>query len=212
MTAAFSSALYWEARYRAGGTSGAGSRGRLLARKAALVNALIADNGIASVIDLGCGDGELAALLDVPEYTGVDVSAATLATCAARFAGRPTWRFLPEARAREAAMADLGLSLDVIFHLTEDDGFAAHVALLFASARRLIAIQSSNVDLSWPAAHVRHRRFTDHVAATEPGWRLIAHLPNPYPFDAARPDETSFADMFVYARAGGGCTVRLPPF
>jgi len=42
----FSSAKYWEARYRNGGTSGAGSQGRLVAYKAAVINSIIALNGI----------------------------------------------------------------------------------------------------------------------------------------------------------------------
>jgi hypothetical protein len=204
MSASFASAGYWEARYRSGGTSGAGSRGRLLAYKTALVNALIEDNRIGSVIDLG-----------VATYTGLDVAPTTLARCAARFADRPGWRFLPLAAAAAAPMAELGLSLDVIFHLTEDDAYAAHLALLFARASRLVAIYASNAEQSWPARHVRHRRFTADVAATQPGWRLLAHLPNPCPYDPAREQDTSFADFFVYGRAGdgiddAGCVIRLP--
>jgi hypothetical protein len=59
----YSSAAYWEARYRAGGHSGAGSRGRLAAFKADFLNALIRDNAIASAIEFGCGDGGQLALL-----------------------------------------------------------------------------------------------------------------------------------------------------
>ena len=77
-------------------------------------------------------------------------------------------------------------------------------------ARRFALIYASNADRNWTAPHVRHRRFTDHVAATQPDWRLLAHVPNPHPYDPDRPDETSFADFFVYARAGEGCTVRVP--
>ena len=54
---AFSSIQYWEARYRANGTSGAGSVGRLARFKAGVVNRVIADNRIVSTIDMGCGDG-----------------------------------------------------------------------------------------------------------------------------------------------------------
>jgi Methionine biosynthesis protein MetW len=60
---AFSSGDYWESRYRAGGTSGAGSYGLLAAFKADFINAFVTDNGIASVLDLGCGDGNLLSLL-----------------------------------------------------------------------------------------------------------------------------------------------------
>jgi len=71
-------------------------------------------------------------------------------------------------------------------------------------------IYASNVDADWPASHVRHRRFTDHVAASQPRWRLLAHLPNPRPYDPARPDDTSFADFFVYGKHDAACTIAIP--
>src|SRR5215472_10007367 len=107
---AFSSGGYWEARYRAGGTSGAGSYGRLAAFKAAFINAFIADNLIHDVLDLGCGDGNLLSLLDVPSYVGIDVSPTTLMRCASRFAARSNCVFLPPARLDEVTPVDLAVS------------------------------------------------------------------------------------------------------
>jgi hypothetical protein len=106
--------------------------------------------------------------------------------------------------------AELTLSLDVIYHLIEDDVFADTVRTLFAWATRFVIIYASNTDSSWPSAHVRHRQFTRHVAATEPDWRLLAHLPNPYPYDPARPDDTSFADFFIYGQGGAACAIAVP--
>jgi hypothetical protein len=100
--------------------------------------------------------------------------------------------------------------LDVIYHLVEDDVFAAAVGTLFNWATRFVLIYSSNLDQAWPVSRVRHRRFTDHVAATRPDWRLLAHLPNPYPHDQARPDDTSFADFFIYGRDSAGCSIVVP--
>jgi hypothetical protein len=71
-------------------------------------------------------------------------------------------------------------------------------------------IYASNVDANWSSPHVRHRRFTDHVATRFPRWRLRAHVPNPYPFDPAHPDDTSFADFFVYAAPSADATLYLP--
>ena len=204
----FSSEQYWDARYRANGGSGAGSLGHLARFKAGVINRFIADNGIASVIDLGCGDGSQLALLAPPaDYVGVDVSPTVLAACAARF---PDRRFMTLDRVGALDPAELTLSLDVLYHLTEDAVFAAMLRCLFALARRFVMIYASNTEAPWPAPHVRHRRFTDHVAAIAPDWRLLAHLPNPWPFDPSRPDATSFADFFVYGRAGEGCTLSVP--
>ena len=205
---AFSSILYWEARYRANGTSGAGSVGRLARFKAGVVNRVIADNRIVSTIDMGCGDGSQLALFELPpDYVGVDAAPTAVAACAALYPGR---RFVPLDGVADMPPAELTLSLDVIYHLTEDAIFTGYIRLLFAKATRFVVIYASNTDADWPSAHVRHRRFTDHVAATEPDWRLLAHLPNPYPFDPRQPDDTSFADFFVYGRSGAACSLHLP--
>lgn len=197
---AFSSAAYWERRYQIGGTSGAGSYGRLARFKADFINALITRHGIRSIVDFGCGDGNLLSQLEVTDYLGVDVSATTLARCSAMF---PQHRFMSFDALDTAVSAELAMSIDVVFHLTEDETFAAYMRALFSHATRFVLVYASNFEMAWPAPHVRHRRFSDHVAATEPGWNLLAHVPNPHPFDPQRPDDTSFADFFLYARAEG---------
>lgn len=204
---AFASASYWEQRYASGGNSGAGSRGRLLAYKAAFLDGFMAGNAIRDVIDLGCGDGTLLALIHPPVYRGVDVSPTVLARCVSRFRARPELAFMAFSELAGAPPAQLALSIDVIFHLVEDAIFEAYMTQLFAMATRYVVVYASNCDRTWPAAHVRHRNF---AAASRPGWRLAAHLPNPYPFDPADPDGTSFADFFVYARPGAACTIGLP--
>jgi SAM-dependent methyltransferase len=203
-----SSRDYWEARYRAGGTSGMGSVGHLARFKAETINHFVMGNDIRSVIDLGCGDASQLALLEFPaDYVGVDVSTSVLERCAERF---PDRRFVTPEQLETIEQAELTLSLDVIYHLIEDEVFTATMHLLFNRATRFVVIYASNLDAAWPASHVRHRRFTDHAAATQPDWRLLAHLPNPYPYDPARPDDTSFADFFIYGRDGAGCAIRVP--
>ena len=178
-----------------------------MAFKAAVINGFIADNAIADVLDLGCGDGHLLSLLRVPAYVGADVSTTALAQCAARF---PQHRFMPLPALDASVRADLVLSIDVIFHLVEDGTFARYMHELFSRANRFVLIHASNHDRDWPSPHVRHRRFTDHVADCRPEWRLLAHLPNRYPFDPAQPDETSFGDFFIYGRCDSGCRILIP--
>ena len=209
MTTPFDSAAYWERRYGAGGASGTGSEGRLAGFKAGFVNAFMRHNGVASLLDLGCGDGRQAALLDVANYVGVDVSPTTIARCRRRFAGDPRRRFqLADAPLQPA---ELALSMDILFHLVEDTVFDTYLDRLFGSATRYVLVYASNVDLAWPVPHVRHRAFTPLVAARFPDWRLAAHIPNLFPYDPARPDETSFADFFVYTRPGERCVLEIPP-
>ena len=198
------SALYWQRRYAAGGTSGSGSYGRLAQFKADTLNAFVAEAKVASVIEFGCGDGAQLALADYPSYVGLDVAPAAVELCRARFAGDSTKRFFVGSQPpEELGPFDLALSLDVIYHLVEDAVFEAYMASLFASARRFVAIYSSNGSERAPAPHVRHREFTLWIARHLPEWHLLKFVKNPYDHDPARPEETTFADFYVFERASG---------
>jgi SAM-dependent methyltransferase len=206
---AFSSSSYWEARYQRGGTSGAGSYGRLAQYKAAFLNGFVRLNTVGGVLDFGCGDGNQLSLLDMPRYTGIDVSPSSLARCRARFQDRPAYRFAHETELADILPHEMAMSIDVIFHLVEDQVFDAYLARLFANATRFVVVYSSNLDLSWSSMHVRHRRFTDTVMRRFPSWRLAAHVPNLFPFNENEPDQTSFADFFVFATPGEGCVIPI---
>ena len=96
--------------------------------------------------------------------------------------------------------ADLALSLDVVYHLIEDDVFERYMRDLFASAKRFVIVYSSNFEQSPDVkpSHVRHRKFTDWVSDNCKNARLIETIPNRYPHNEQSPDDTSFADFFVY--------------
>jgi SAM-dependent methyltransferase len=193
------SEAYWRARYQGGRDSGRGSRGELAAFKAGFLNGFVAEHGIESVIELGCGDGQQLELARYPSYLGLDVSAEALRRCRERFRGDPTRRFgLVTEAVHERA--DLSLSLDVVYHLVEDPVFESYMTRLFDAGRRFAIVYSSNTDRQPEGgpAHVRHRRFTAWVEAHQPDFRLARHLPNPHPYRAG---EGSFADFFVFARA-----------
>jgi SAM-dependent methyltransferase len=184
-----SSASYWERRYRAGGSSGDGSYGDNADAKAEIVNRVVREHGVGSVVEFGCGDGNQLALLELPRYLGLDVSETAVRMCTDRFAGDGAKSFLrydPEYFADRAGWlaADLALSQEVIFHLVEDDVFDRYMSQLFDAASRLVLICSSDRD-ERPTKHVRHRTFTTWVAANRPQWRLSAEIANPRPFDPA---------------------------
>jgi hypothetical protein len=90
------------------------------------------------------------------------------------------------------------MSLDVIYHLVEDSAFEGYMRQLFAAATRFVVIYSSNreADAS-DGDHVRHRRFTDWVAAHEPGWRLWRHIANQHPYKGDY-RTGSFADFYIF--------------
>lgn len=206
----FNPIAYWRARYAAGGNSGAGSAGRLAAFKAAFINGFVRANDITSVIDFGCGDGRQVADFDVPEYCGVDVSNVALAHCRARLGDDPRRRFLSYDALPASASAQLGLSMDVIYHLTETSLYEAYLARLFGCAERYVVLYTSNFAAETPDSHVHHRRVTDDLRKLCPAWNLIAHVPNPFAYDPRQPNETSFADFFIYARGRSATVVPVP--
>lgn len=197
----FSSERYWSQRYREGGTSGPGSYGDLARFKAEILNAFVARHGAASVIEFGCGDGNQLGLAEYPRYTGYDVSHVALSACRRRFAADATKEFFL-IQEYDGRKADLALSLDVIFHLTEDSVFDAYMRRLFGASQRHVIVYSSNQEHpdEDEARHVRHRNFTRWVEqelAAE--WNLVQTIPNRFPYDG-NSRSTSFSDFFVYAK------------
>lgn len=197
----FDVADYWESRYAAGGNSGDGSYGALAEFKAQVVNELIHEHDILSAIELGCGDGNQLSLINYPSYIGLDLSPSAVALCAERFAGDQTKRFLvydPDTFAPSAAglRADLGISLDVIYHIVPDDLFERYMIHLCDAAMRVLVIYSTNVDRA-EEMHVRHRCFTQWMERNQPCFRLLQQIPNPFP---GKGNQQSDAAFFCYVR------------
>lgn len=191
---------YWEQRYRRGGNSGAGSYNRLAAFKADVINDFVATNNVESVIEFGSGDGAQLALAHYPPYVGVDVSHTVLEATRRRFSGDQSISFLHTSEVTEAHRADLALSLDVIYHLVEDDVFDAYMRQLFSAATKFVIVYASNEDRAWSSPHVRHREFTRWVEANQPDFVLTERIPNAYPYSKKDPDNTSFADFYLFTR------------
>jgi SAM-dependent methyltransferase len=192
---------YWEERYATGGNSGVGSYGKFAEFKAEVINGFVRSRGVKSVIEFGCGDGSQLRLADYPSYVGIDVSKSAIERCRAEFGADSTKAF--QLRGEYGGeKADLALSLDVIYHLVEDEVFEVYMQDLFGAARRFVAIYSSNADENTisEASHVRHRKFTDWVERNAPAFGLVEHIPNRHPYHG---DYTtgSFADFYIYERS-----------
>ncbi len=192
---------YWQNRYRQGGVSEEGSVGILAQYKANIINQFITDNAIASVIEVGCGDGDQLALLNCAEYTGVDISEQVLESCRNRFKNDPSKSFMRLAELGDR-QSDLALSLDVVYHLVEDEVFHAHMQQLTVSASQFLIVYSSNTDKQQliQGKHIRHRKFTDWLEKHASNWKLDEHIPNKYPYRGN--DSTgSFADFYIFRKA-----------
>jgi hypothetical protein len=191
------SARYWEMRYRTGGDSGEGSYGAEAQYKATFLNAFVKQHAVASIVDFGCGDGNQLRDLRVPRYQGFDVSDAAIARCRERYAGDATKTFKPLGEyANERA--DVAMSLDVLYHLVEDDVFEAYLARLFAAAGKWVIVYATNYDDGRivRGRHVRHRRFTDAAERLAPAFRLIESPPRPQELEG----DGERASFFVFER------------
>ena len=197
------SASYWEQRYAEGGNSGAGSYGRLARFKGAVVNELVEQGDIGSVIDLGCGDGHQLGLMKLPDYIGFDVSRTSLEMCRERHRGDERKRFLPFDEL-PGHRADLSLSLDVVYHLVEDEVFERYMHGLFDSSRKLVLVYASDPerDLQTANSHVRHRAVTRWVAEQRADFELLGRVENAYPLQSD-PVNESFAHFMIFRRIDG---------
>ncbi|MEE9293700.1 MAG: class I SAM-dependent methyltransferase [Phycisphaerae bacterium] len=199
------SVKFWESRYRKGNTSGGGSYGRLAQFKAQTLNSFVADNGITSVIEFGCGDGHQLTLARYPRYVGLDVSRTAIHLCKERFKNDRTKSFyLYESSCfvdnLHLFTADLAISLDVVYHLVEDEVYTAYMSHIFDAARKFVIVYSSDGTERCPSLYIRHRPFTSWVASHRPEWSLVEKIDNPYPYDGIDSDTTSWSDFFVFNR------------
>ncbi len=195
------SARFWERNYARGDTSGSGSYGSAAEVKAAFLNSFVRDNGVQTVVEFGCGDGNQLSLAEYPCYVGLDVSGTAVKLCQERFAADPSKSFFLYHGAYftdrgGVFAADLAISLDVIYHLTEDSVFESYMTHLFGSGRRFVLVYATNMVMSGTAPHVRHRHFSSWVEANCPGWTLVDITRGPN-------DGPGRADFFVYRRADG---------
>jgi hypothetical protein len=182
-----------------GRDSGPGSYGEFARHKAEFLNAFVAEHDVATVLEFGCGDGGQLALAQYPSYIGLDVAPSAIDLCKQTFGEDATKSFFLTATRQfvdhhGVFRAELTLSLDVLYHLVEDDLFDLYLRQLFAAATRFVIIYSSDSEIADRARHVRHRRFTPWVQQNQAEWQLLQTVPNPVPGAVAR--------FYVYGRVG----------
>jgi SAM-dependent methyltransferase len=197
------SAAYWEQRYASGGNSGAGSYDKLATFKARIINSFIKAHQVQSVIEFGCGDGNQLSLGVYPRYIGLDIAKASIRLCADRFRNDPDKSFfLYDSTAfvdpLRIFQTDLAMSLDVIYHIIEEDVFSSYMSHLFRASNQFLIVYSTNFD-SKQTFHVKHRNFTKWIDQNIQGWKLIETIKNEHP-RKSDDEYTSAADFFIYQK------------
>lgn len=191
---------YWERRYKVGRNSGAGSYGRLAEFKAKVINKFVIEKELGTVIEFGCGDGNQLQQAQYENYIGVDVSDKAVKLCAEKFSSDSSKKFMT-ADSYNGETADLALSLDVIYHLIEDDVYEKYMFDLFRAATRYVIIYSSNFSENFLSdEHVKHRRFCDWTETNATDFSLLREIANAFPYDEGNPDNTSMADFYIFEK------------
>lgn len=196
----FDSAEYWEQRYKSNGTSGEGSYNHFADFKADFLNKFVETAEVNLVIEFGCGDGNQLLLAKYPNYVGFDVSQSSIEQCKNIFSNDKTKEFYL-CTENVQQKGDLSLSLDVIYHLIEDNVYYSYMEQLFKSSLKWVIVYSSNSNGndSFQSIHVKHRRFTDWVQDYAPNFKLVQHVPNKYP-SSVYGEKGSFAEFFVFKK------------
>lgn len=191
---------YWRRRYRYGGDSGLGSSGESAAYKAKVLNQLVREKKLETVIEFGCGDGRQLELAEYPRYFGLDISPDAVAWCRQRFAGDASKSFalLDEYTGQTA---DLSISLDVLFHLVEDEVYFDYLDRLFNAGRRFVVVYATSTD-SAPRTlrHVRHRPVETNIVTRFPGFARMSELEAMLPPPPLGDGEGGPARFFIYRR------------
>ncbi len=195
---------YWEDRYQSKGNSGTGSYSHLAEYKAEVLNDFVSSNNIKRVIEFGCGDGNQLTLAKYPEYLGLDVSPTAIKLCCDLFRDDhskgfylyDTLAFQDNSRVFQA---DLVLSLDVLFHLVEQEIFETYIRHLFNASNNYVIIYASDFDQEGDAVyqHDKRRKFTTYVEKNIPGWKLDEVVKNKYPVDKFK-ERGSLSDFYIY--------------
>jgi len=195
------SKIYWIERYQCGGRSGTGSYNQLAEFKAEILNRFVSKHNVDSIIEYGCGDGNQLKLYDIPHYLGFDISPEAISICRDLFSddGTKSFKMMKE---YSNETADLTLSIDVIYHLIEDQVYHNYMHRLFDSAQKHVIIYSSNTNSNsiFNGAHIKHRKFTAWVDRHKPEWTLIKHIPNRYPLRHHQKKNGSLSDFYIYEK------------
>lgn len=192
---------YWSKRYAQGGNSGPGSTNHDLANfKASMINAFIESKNIYTIIEFGCGDGAQLRLAKYPKYIGFDISDSAINLCIQFFHQDATKKF-KLLNSYNDEKGELCLSLDVIYHLIEDEAYINYMHVLFSSSTKYVIIYSSNTNKQEfiQPPHVKHRAFTHWIEKNLTNWALIQFIPNKYPYNGNRYN-TTFSDFYIYQK------------
>lgn len=134
---------YWNKRYSSGRTSGGGSEGQEGLWKVEKVIKTARKYKAHSILDFGCGDGQIAyqllSKLTRVEYLGLDISQYIIEKNLERAKGLKKVNFLHQdlSSSFEVEKHDMSICLDVLFHLSSQNKHNKVIANFFDSFKKV---------------------------------------------------------------------------
>jgi SAM-dependent methyltransferase len=154
----FDNRSFWNQRYAQDPAmgSGPGSRAENLELKNALIARVLEEQGVTSVLDVGCGDIEILRGLSIASYTGIDISDVVVARNRTL---RPEWTFLCADLAGDFVPpeAELVMCLDVLIHQKRRQDYDAILGKALRAARKVALVSG--------------------YGKPDPGWNVFFHEP-----------------------------------
>lgn len=198
MTKSFDYIEYWEQTYRSGETSGRGSYGVLAEFKAEIVNELIQREGITSVIEFGCGDGNQLQYMNYGTYLGMDVAASSVRLCASKFACDTSKSFMLYTPGlwinRGFLQADLTICLDVLYHITDEQDFRNTLYDILHASGEWVVLYTRLKGTGNPGIDTIQDRNLFHYLYDYPEFKVQEIIPQRYP-------DQSSADFVILRRS-----------
>jgi len=167
---------YWENRYKIGGNSGVGSYTTFFEHKTNVINQIIEKYNINSIVDYGCGDGNQISKLNIGKYIGLDISDTAVNLCKTTYINDETKSFLVYSENKvygNEQLSDMSMSLDVIYHIFEDDLYKNYMDNLFNTGEKYVLIYSTNHVYPFNGTHTKGRCITEYIEVNHKDWELI---------------------------------------
>jgi SAM-dependent methyltransferase len=155
---AFDNRRFWNQRYIENPEkgSGPGSRGEILLLKSKLIQSVIAENDIETVLDIGCGDIAPLREIELGHYLGVDISDVIVEKNRRL---KPQWQFVCADLTGDHCppSADLVLCLDVLIHQKKKQSYLAILSKTLSCTKKVALISG--------------------YSKGDPGWNVFFHEP-----------------------------------
>ena len=185
--------IVWDNRYKNNGNSGNGSYDLLAEFKAEIINKFIDENNIQNIIELGCGDGNQCSLFKIDNYLGLDISPHIIDYCNNKFQNNSKYNFeVYNNDYLNNEKYELSLSLDVIYHILDDNEYKKYMEDLFKFSNKYVIIYSNNYS-GHKIGHMYTKNFTKDIEKWFNNYKLKNIIYQKY-------TNLSSADFYIYEK------------